>query len=71
MKKDDDDDYNKKIENGLKKKELEEKYGAHFSEFNESPPEIEGQWLNSIDEFEKQHSNANIWINRITKEQMN
>ena len=36
MKKDDDDDYNKKIENGLKKKELEEKYGAHFSEFNES-----------------------------------
>jgi hypothetical protein len=64
MRKKEDDYYNKKIENGLKKKELEEKYGAHFSEFNESPPEIEGQWLNSIDEFEKQHSNAkttSVW----------
>ena len=36
MREKEDDYYNKKIENGLKKKELEEKYGAHFSEFNES-----------------------------------
>ncbi|MFW6276037.1 MAG: hypothetical protein ACOC2M_05340 [bacterium] len=53
-----DDYYDKKIDNELKKKELEEKYGAHFSEFNELPPEMENQWLNSIDEFEKQYDNA-------------
>jgi hypothetical protein len=60
MSKKEDDYYDKKIDNGLKKKELEEKYGAHFSEFNELPPEIENQWLNSIDEFEKQHENAEL-----------
>lgn len=58
MSKKEDDYYNKKIDNGLKKKELEEKYGAHFSEFNELPPEMENQWLNSIEEFEKQFDNA-------------
>lgn len=58
MSKKEDDYYDKKIDNGLKKKELEEKYGAHFSEFSELPPEMENQWLNSIDEFEKQFDNA-------------
>jgi hypothetical protein len=53
-----DDYYDKKIDNGLKKKELEEKYGAHFSEFNELPPEMENQWLNSIEAFEKQFDSA-------------
>lgn len=53
-----DDYYDKKIENGLKKKELEEKYGAHFSEFSELSPEMESQWLNSIEAFEKQFDNA-------------
>ena len=58
MSKKEDDYYDKKIENGLKKKELEEKYGAHFSEFSELPPEMENQWLNSVEEFEKQFDNA-------------
>jgi len=53
-----DDYYDKKIDNELKKKELKEKYGAHFSEYSELPPEMENQWLNSIDEFEKQFDNA-------------
>ncbi len=53
-----DDYYDKKIDNELKKKELEEKYGAHFSESNELPPEIENQWLNSVEEYEKQFENA-------------
>ena len=53
-----DDYYDKKINNELKKKELKEKYGAHFSEYSELPPEMENQWLNSIDEFEKQFDNA-------------
>ncbi|WP_372949028.1 hypothetical protein [Mariniphaga sp.] len=58
MNKKEDDYYDKKIDNGLKKKELEEKYGAHFSEFNELSPEMENQWLNSIEAFEKQFDNA-------------
>jgi hypothetical protein len=58
MSKKEDDYYDKKIDNGLKKKELEKKYGAHFSEFNELPPEIENQWLDSIEAFEKQFNNA-------------
>jgi len=53
-----DDYYDRKIENGLKKKELEKKYGAHFSEFSELSPDMENQWLNSIEEFEKQFDNA-------------
>jgi hypothetical protein len=58
MSKNADDYYDKKIENGLKKKELEEKYGAHFSDFNELSPEMENQWLNSIEAFEEQFDNA-------------
>ncbi|SHI65416.1 hypothetical protein SAMN05444280_104120 [Tangfeifania diversioriginum] len=58
MRKKADDYYDKKIDNDLKKKELEKKYGAYFSEDSELPPEMENQWLNSIDEFEKQFDNA-------------
>ena len=58
MSKKEDDYYDKKINNELKKKELEEKYGAHFSDFKELPPEIENQWFNSVEEFEKQFDNA-------------
>jgi len=58
MSKKEDEYYDKKIDNGLKKKELEEKYGAHFSEFNEFPPEMENHWLNSIEAFEEQFENA-------------
>ena len=58
MSKKEDDYYDKKIDNELKKKELEKKYGAHFTELNELSPEIENQWLNSIEEFEKQYDNA-------------
>jgi len=51
--------YNKKIDTELKKKELEEKYGAHFSENSKISPELENKWLNSIEEFEVQFENAN------------
>ena len=45
--------------NQAKKRELEEKYGALFSEGTpEAPAEIESQWLDSIDEFERQFKNA-------------
>jgi hypothetical protein len=50
--------YNRKIDAELKKKELEEKYGAHFSENIEISPELENKWLNSIEEFEIQFENA-------------
>lgn len=48
----------KKIDNGLKKKELEEKYGAKFFEKSELPPDLESAWLNNIETFEEQFSNA-------------
>ena len=38
MSKKEDDYFDKKIDNELKKKELKQKYGAHFSEFNELDP---------------------------------
>jgi hypothetical protein len=45
--------------NQAKKRELEEKYGALFSEGTpEAPAEIESQWLDSIDEFERQFKNV-------------
>ena len=50
--------YNKKIDTELKKKELEEKYGMHFSENSNVSPELENEWLNSIEEFEVQYENA-------------
>lgn len=50
--------YDKKIDNELKKKELEKKHGAHFSENSDMPLELESEWLNSIEAFELQHENA-------------
>ena len=53
-----DEYYDKKIDNELKKKELEKKHGAHFSENSDMPSELESEWLNSIEAFELQHENA-------------
>lgn len=49
-----------RIVNDLKRKELEERYGALFSSPDESkiPSEVEAQWLENIDEFERQFENA-------------
>ena len=55
---------NKKIDNELKKKEIEEKYGASFSQSGNLPPAIEGQWLESIEQFEQQyskHETISVW----------
>ena len=45
--------------NERKRKDLEEKYGARFS-FDESdaPPEIIGEWLDTVEEFERQFKTA-------------
>jgi len=45
--------------NEAKKRELEQKYGAHFS-YGQSklPPEAELKWLNYIEEFERQYQNV-------------
>lgn len=49
-----------RIVNELKRKELEERYGAVFSapDASEIPSEVEAQWLENIDEFERQFENA-------------
>ena len=49
-----------RIVNDLKRKELEARYGAVFSSPDESeiPSEVEAQWLENIDEFERQFENA-------------
>jgi hypothetical protein len=47
------DQYNRKIDNEIKKKELENKYGAHFGQSNISP-ELESEWLKNIEQFEQQ-----------------
>jgi len=52
------DNYNQKIDNELKKKELEEKYGARFNQESNISPELEKEWLNSIEQFEQQFSNS-------------
>ena len=44
--------------NQAKKAELEQKYGARFSELSKLPPEVEEQWLNNIEEFERQFRNS-------------
>ena len=45
--------------NQAKKRELQEKYGAQFSEEKSKlPPDIESQWLNYIEEFERQFEHA-------------
>lgn len=51
-----DDSYDKKIDNGLKKKKLEKEYGAKFISESNLSPEIESEWLNNIEQFEQQYS---------------
>ena len=58
MTSDSNKDWDKKIDNGLKRKEIEEKYGAQFSNMGDLPPEIENEWLKYIENFEQQHKNA-------------
>ncbi len=57
---DDFQDRIQRILNEYKREELSDKYGAQFSlESNpNSPPEVEAQWLEHIDEFEHQFENA-------------
>jgi hypothetical protein len=52
---DDTQDRIQRALNEQKRKNLEEKYGARFS-FSESdaPPEIIGEWLDTVEEFERQ-----------------
>jgi hypothetical protein len=52
------DYYNKKIDIELRKKELESKYGASFSESESLSPELESKWLDNIEQFEQQYDNA-------------
>jgi len=49
-----------RVVNDYKRKELEERYGAVFSSETDSalPSEVEAQWLENIDEFERQFENA-------------
>ena len=45
--------------NEAKKRELEEKYGAHFGEGESKlPPDLEAEWLSHIEEFERQYQKA-------------
>lgn len=49
--------WNKKIDLGIKKKELEEKFGMVFSGINEElSTELEDGWLNYIEKFEEQYA---------------
>jgi len=57
------DDYRhliQRAENDARRKELEEKYGGKFERVDESKltPEMEAEWLDHLEEFEKQFANA-------------
>jgi hypothetical protein len=56
------EDSNQRIQRALneaKKRELAERYGAHFSEGSpELPQDIESRWLEDIEEFERHFENA-------------
>ncbi|MBI3006101.1 MAG: hypothetical protein HYY49_11905 [Ignavibacteriales bacterium] len=57
------DETNERIQRALneaKRRELEEKFGAHFGGTSKLPPEIESQWLHNIGEFERLHENAKM-----------
>ncbi|MGM0624785.1 MAG: hypothetical protein ACQES0_02775 [Bacteroidota bacterium] len=58
MKKQSDKDMDRRIDNGLKRQELEKKYGAKFGGSSELPPDVESEWLNYIENFEAQFENA-------------
>jgi hypothetical protein len=53
---DDSQDAIQRLLNDAKRAELEEQYGMRFSRVGESiiPPEVEGEWLDHITEFERQ-----------------
>ena len=59
------DNINKKIDLGLKKKDLKEKFGMTFSGASEDlSPEMEMEWLNYIEKFEEQfaeHKTISVW----------
>ena len=45
--------------NDATQKELSEKFGAQFGEGETKiPPEVESQWLNNIEDYERQYQNA-------------
>lgn len=55
----DQDDHIQRALNEAKRQELREKYGAEFHSGDCSlPPEIEGRWLNEIEEFERQFESS-------------
>ncbi|MEA3447573.1 MAG: hypothetical protein U9Q98_03865 [Bacteroidota bacterium] len=58
MTKKSDKDINKRIDNELKKKEMQKKYGAQFGGSSDLPPDIESEWLSNIEKFEEQFENA-------------
>ncbi|MEA1874633.1 MAG: hypothetical protein U9N51_09450 [Bacteroidota bacterium] len=58
MKNQSDKDIDRKIDNELKKKALEKKYGAMFGGTTDLPLEIEKQWLDHIEAFEEKYENA-------------
>lgn len=56
--------YDQKIDNELKKKELTEKYGAQFSQDSKISPEMESEWLKHIEQYEDQfnkHEKIAVW----------
>jgi hypothetical protein len=56
---DEERDRIQKALNESKKREMEEKYGAHFSDSDSKlPPDVEAKWLNYVTEFERQFENA-------------
>lgn len=56
---DDEQDRIQRILNEKKRKELEEQYGMIFSDEElDLPPEVEGDWLDCIAEFERQFEDA-------------
>jgi hypothetical protein len=59
-----EDYYDKKIDIGLKKKQMEEEFGAQFSPDSNLPPEMEMEWLNNVEQFERQFNTAqkvSVW----------
>ena len=47
--------------NKQKRKELNEKYRANFSDGEgDIPPGVEAQWLKNVEEYERQHRNSSI-----------
>lgn len=56
-----EDELNKlRIENEIKKMKLSLEYGANFFSDGENklPPELEGQWLNQVQQFEDTYTNS-------------